>query len=384
MRKLATTGIVLTAENSGAQVIDDTTAKQWRIVQTSAGIVPVLGPIQYGSVKRVIHQAPASERRNTVLIGGATVETIVASTRYRIEIWNPESDYESHSQTPQIYAYTAPAVLSGTAATDRTNVYTALANKINAYAGNNVTAYKLAVADYTLGTSTGDAATNFVVGEVVTQETSSLTAQVAACTITSGTFAADNAAGKIYLYNISDEANWLTTAKTLTAAGTAAAVGEKTPATTNCVVTVTNATTLFAQGLVIVDDAGYFTSSKYRGGINRVGLTAGFTTATATVILAGRYSIGSGTDMLALRPVFDETGQKLISGNIEYNFRNGNLPVAGQYYNKTVIECEEGDEDALDRTATKSSKFYVVYFNDSSPTDYTTDFTGAIDTAAAK
>lgn len=383
MRKQAVSGLVLTNENGGVNVIDDTTGKQWYVAQTSTGLVPVTPMIQYGTVKRVVHQTPASERSNTVLIGGATIETIAASTRYAIDIWNPEADYESHSQTPMRYAYTSPAVLSGTAATDRTNVYTALAAKINAYAGNNCVAYGLAVADYTLGTSVGDVDTNFIVGEIVTQETSGYTAQVAACTITSGTFAGDNAAGKIYLYNLSNAA-WLTTLKTLTAAGHVVAVGDKTPATSNCVVSVTNATTLFYQGLVIVDDPGYFISTKSRGGINRVGLVSGFTTATASVILAGRYSIGCGTDMLALRPVFDMTGQQLIAGNIEYNFLGGTLPVAGAFYNKTVIEVEEGDENALTFEPTKSTKFIVVFFNDASPTDHTTDFTGAIDAAAAK
>lgn len=383
IKKLGLTGIVLTNENTATQVIDDTTAKQWRVVQTSAGLVTVLGPIQYGTVKNVIHQAPASERRNTVMIGGTTLETITASTRYAVNIWNADADYESWSQSPVIHAYTSPAVLSGTASTDRTNVFTALINKINAYAGNNVTAYSLYVADYTLGTSVGDANTNFVVGEVVTQETSGATAQVAACTITSGTFAGDNAAGKIYLYNISDASAWLTTAKTLTAAGTVAAVGEKTPATSNCVVTVTNATTLLAQGIVIVDDAGYYTSSKSRGGINKVGIT-GFSTAVASVLLAGRYPVGSGTFMLARRPVFDITGQNVVSGDLEFDFRNGDLPVAGNYYNKTIIETEEGDENALSFEPTKSRRYHVVYFNDASPTDHTTDFTAAVDVAAAK
>jgi hypothetical protein len=382
MRKLASVGLITASEAAGAQVIDDTTARQFTAVQTSAGLVPVLGPIQYGKVTNVIHEAPASEQRNTVLIGGLTTEVITASTRYAVNIWNAESDYETWSQSPIVHAYTSPAVLSGNAATDRAAVYAALIAKINAYAANNVTAYPLYIADYTIGTSLNDLDTNFVVGEVVAQETSGETAQVAACVITGGTFAADSAAGKIYLYNISDTTAWLTTAKTLSAAGHVAAVGTKTPATSNCVVTVTNATTVATQGIVIVDDAGYFTSSKSRGGINKVGIN-GFDTATASVILAGRYPIGCGTFMLNRRPVFDMTGQVCLSGSMEYNFRDGVLPVAGQFYNKTTIEVLAGDVDAVSAESTASKSYHVVYINDATVAN-SAAFTAAIDTVAAK
>jgi hypothetical protein len=383
MKKNAVVALISTAENAAAQLIDDTTNQQYRIVQTSAGLSTVLGPIPYGKTVRYIATDPQREVRQTVLIGGATVEVVAASTRYRVEIWNYESDYEGKQQGPQIYAYTSSAALSGDAFTDRTNVYTALVNKINAYAGNNVTAYGLVKASYTGGTSTGDAATNFVVGETVTQETSGYTAQVAACSISSGTFAADSAAGTIWFYNRSNTASWLTTAKTLTAAGTAAAT-TLTPATTNCVVTVTNATTYTYQGIVVVDDAGYFTSHKSRGGINRVSLTAGFATATATVLIAGQYSIGIGTDMLALRPVFDIGGQALVAGDLQYDFVDGTLPVAGQTYERIVIEVADGDEDAIDARKVASTKKYVLWFNDSSHADYTHDLFTALDTVIAK
>jgi hypothetical protein len=384
MRKFAKSALISTAENTAAQLIDDTTNEQYWFVQTSAGNEPVLGPIKYGTTVRYTAIDPQREVRNTVLIGGATVEVIAASTRYKVEIWNPEADYEGKAQGPQVYAYTSAAALTGNAFTDRLNVYSALVSKINAYAGNNCTAYGLVKATYTLGTSAGDAHTNFVVGEVVTQETSGLTAQVAACSISGGTFAADNAAGTIWLYNLSaGSGTWLETAKTLTAAGTHAAT-DTTPATTNCVVTVTNATTYFYQGIVVVDDAGYFTSNKSRGGINRVGLTSGFATATASVIIAGQYSIGIGTDMLAQRPVFDIGGQALIAGNIDYDFSGGVLPVAGQSYEKIIIDVVDGDEEALGADKVSSVKQYVLWFNNSSHADFTHDLLTAIGTVAAK
>lgn len=381
MKKNAVVALISTAENAAAQLIDDTTNQQYRIVQTSALLSTVLGPIPYGKTIRYTATDPQREVVQTVLIGGATVEVIAVNTRYRIEIWNYEADYEGKQQGPQIYAYTSPAALSGTASTDRLNVYTALVNKINAYAGNNVVAYGLSQFTYTGGTSTGDAATNFVVGEVVTQETSSVTGQVAACSIGTGTMAADNATGSVWVYNWSDAASVLATAKTLTAAGTAAAT-TLTPAKTNIVVTAT--LVAHYQGIVVVDDAGYFTSHKSRGGINRVSLTAGFATATATAIIAGQYSIGIGTDMLLKKPVFDIGGQALIAGDLDYDFVDGTLPVAGQTYERIAIEVADGDEDAIDARRVSSTKRYVLWFNDSSHADYTHDLLTALDTVIAK
>ena len=361
MKKRRVVAILDSIEAAGAQIITDATVREWSIVTLSTNKENLIGPIRYGKGVRVEYFAPVREVRQVVLIGCSTSkETIVASTRYRVSIGNPEATYETHRSTPAPFAYTSSSTLSGTAATDRAVVYRALRDKINAYAGIYATAYTLTYAAFTGGTSAGDAATNFVVGETVTQETSNLTAKVAKCTITSGTFAADSAAGNIWLYNLSTETGWLETAKTLTAAGTAAAT-ILTAATTNCVVTVTNATTVHATGLAIVDSAGYFISDLNRGGKNYVGVTQGFVTDTPEVAIAAVYSMGIGTTMLSRMPVFDPSKQDLISGSLEYDFQNGKLPTAGYTYDKCVITTSDGDEDALAGRTDPSEREYVLY-----------------------
>jgi hypothetical protein len=380
MRKRPVVGLISTSENARAQLIDDTTNQQYWFVQTAAGAERVLGPIPYGKTVRYIATDPQREVRSTVLIGGATVEVIAANTKYSIDIWNPDSTVESMRRKPMRYSATSAAALSGTASTDRLNVYTSLVNKINAVAENYVTAYGLSQHTYTTGTSAGGAATNFVVGEIVTQDTSAETAQVAACSIASGTFNATTAAGTIWVYNISILANWLATAKTLTAAGTAAAT-TLTAATTNCVVTAT--LVAHYQGIVTVDDAGYFIA-KQRGGVNRVAVVAGFATATATSIINGQYAIGIGSEMLQRLPIFDIGNQAVISGTLEYDFQGGVLPVSGQTYEKIVIEVKDGDEDALDGRKVETLKHYVLWFNNSDHADYTHDLLTALDTVVAK
>ena len=340
MKKRPFVALLNSIEAGGAQVISNATSREWSVVTLSTNKENLIGPIPYGAGVRVEYFDPQAEVRQLVIIGAETTkETIVASTRYRVEIGNPEHTYETSPNTPKIFAYTSAATLSGTAATDRAVVYRALRDRINAASGVHCTAYTLTYAAFTIGTSSDDSATNFIVGELVTQETSTLTARVAKCTITSGTFAANSAAGHIWLYNLSTETGWLTSAVTLTAAGTVAGVS------TNCVVTQTNATTVQATGLAIVDAAGYFTSALGRGGKNFVGLTQGFATDAPVVARAAEYAMGIGSVMAALKPVFDDSKQDLIAGSLEYDFQAGTLADTTKTYTKCVITVRDGSPD---------------------------------------
>lgn len=377
MQRRPVVAILNSIEASGAQVIYDNTACEWAIVKTAAAKELLIGSIPYGKTVKVEYFDPLGERRQLITVGAtATTETIVASTRYQVTVWNPEDSYETQRQVPIPFSYTSSATLSGTAATDRAVVFRALRDKINNYPRVFCTAYTLTYAAYTGGTSSGDADTNFAVGEIVTQETSGLTAQVALCTITTGTFAGDNAAGNIWLFNLSNETTWLTTAKTLTAVGHAAAT-ILLPATTNCVVSVTNATTVHGQGLAIRDNAGYFTSAIARGGKNYVGLTQGFATLAPVVSIAAVYSLSIGDDMIAQKPVFDVSNQDLIHGNLRYDFQNSDLPVSGYTYEKCVITVADGDEEAMGGIITPAYKQYIVYANyaDSDLADFKTALT---------
>lgn len=368
MEKRPRVAVLNTIEAAAAQLLADT--NEWGFVKTSAAKELLLGMYPTGKLLRVDSIDPVAEVKQIVAIGADTTpEVITASTRYKVEIGNPEQKYETHKQVAYVSAYTSAANLTGTASLDRANVYTALAAKVNNYAGNNATAYTLTVADYTLGTSTGDATEAFIVGETVTQETSGNTARVAKHTITSGTFAGDDAAGKIWLFDV-EKSGWLETAKTLTAAGTVAGVS------TNLVVTVTNATTVHDQGLVIEDDAGYFTSSIDRAGMNWVGATQGWTVSTSEKILAGVYSIGIGSTMLALMPTYDHSKQEVIHGFLEYELQNNDLFVSTKTYRTYVFTIVDGDEDSLGGAAISGNTRNIILY-----ADYASGNLGALNTA---
>lgn len=349
MKKRPRVAVLNTIEAAGAQVISDAT--EWGIVKTSAGLELLLGMFRTGNLKLTESFDPVAEVRQLVTVGAdATQEVITAETRYKIEIGNPEDKYESHQRFPIVHAYTTPVALSGDADTDRLNVYSALASKVNAYPNNNVTAYVLTRHEFTLGGSVGDASTNFVPGETVTQQTSTETARVAKSLITSGTMAGDDAAGTIWVFDISDPDAWLDTAVTLTAAGAS-----------NCVVTQTNATQIDGAGLILEDDAGYYISSISRTGVNWVGATQGWTVAVAAAALAGIYSMGIGSTMAQLVPRYDQSKQEAITGYLEYELQAGDLFDTAKTYRKYVFNVLDGDENALSAEKEASIQTAILY-----------------------
>lgn len=346
MKQRPKVAVLNTVEAAAANILNNTF--EWAIQKTSAGHEILLGPIRTGKIVRVESFDPAAEVRQIIGIGlDATPEVITASTRYKIEIGNPEDRYETFRRFPIVHAYTTPAALTGTAATDRLNVYTALVAKVNAYAGNNATASLVTVADFTLGTDGAGTATNFTPGETVTQETSTNTAKVAKAVITSGTMAGNDAAGKIYLYDVA-KTGWLTTAKTLTGG------------TSLCVATVTNATTVHDQGMVVIDDAGYFTSTLGRGGVNWVG-APGWATSVAEVLRAGVYSQGIGSVIAQLIPRYDHAKQDLLSGFMEYELQAGDAWDITKTYRKYVITVADGDQEAMAGNPESANQQYILY-----------------------
>jgi hypothetical protein len=362
MKKRREVVLLNSIEAAGAQILHDATAKEWNVVTLSTNKENLLGPFRYGSGVRVEYFDPAVEVRQLTIIGASTSkETILANTRYRVEIGTAENRYESDRSQPGIFAYTSSTTLSGTAATDRAVVYRALRDKINRYAGANCTAYTLSVQAFTLGTHV-----SFTIGEQVTQETSTVTANIAKVQLDAGTFAGADASGYVWFYNLSSEVLWDAGAKLITGA-TAHALG-------------TAASTVHAVGLAVLDSAGYYTSNFDRGGKNYVGVTQGFSTDVPVIAIAATYSMGIGDDMIAQAPVWDNDKQDIIRGNPEYIFNQGNAPISGYTYTKCVIVTKDGDEDALGGTRERSERESViyVYYSDGDLADFKSHLSAAV------
>jgi len=373
MKKRPMVAIIETSENTGAQVLTNSTSREWSVVKSAVSAAVkgnLLGPFRYGKGVRVEYFDSAAEVRQLITIGATlAMETIVANTVYKVKIGNSNSSYESHRQEPIVFSTLSPALVS--AYVDRATVYSALVAKINAYPGLDCVAYGLLRATYTIGTDQGDAGHQhgFTVGETVTQETTAATAKIAAWTITAGSFHGTNAVGLLWLYDLSTtDALWDTTGLYITGS------------TSHNRATITNATTYFDQGIAILDNANYFTSHKQRGGISSVFVGDNFESVTPTATIAGVYPQGIGTVMLAQKPVFDPTTQDLISGSLEYDFQDGMNAVAGSTYCKCVIVTSDGDEDAIGGTLEDAERESILYMSEATA-DHITDIKAALSAA---
>jgi hypothetical protein len=349
MKKTPDVALISVSLTGGANLFDDTVARQWSWV-SDALYSRLLGPFPYGKVKRVDIYDPVAEVLQIASIDADVVPTkqvIVANTRYGIVSGNPDSTYESFPIGATKVGFTSASVLSGNADTDRANVYRALVSRFNAYSGGNAKASEVAVIDYTSGGATGNATP--VIGDVLTQTTSGATAKILKWTITSGSFGAGTAAGKAWLYDISDPvAMLLTPAKTWTYR-------------TTSLLTQTDATGVKATGIALVDNAGYFTSNNARGGVNYVSVNGGFSTVGPIIDRGSSYSVGIGSDMLARMPRLDPTGQECVTGTLEYNFENKAIPDPAKTYTKFVVTYETQLEESLAATLVETESVAVCY-----------------------
>lgn len=354
---------------SGANVKDDAASGAYRgatIIcddNTASPLVNLLPPIPKGSVIRAVKIASSAE---VVQIGviGIDVETIVASRRYKIELGSAAETYEGQVRGMFRYAYTAPAVLSGNAETDRLNVYTVLASKINAKPENKVTAYLLYKVAFTGGVTALPQ-----IGETVTQETSGITAKIGAIQVTSGTITGTDAAGTIWLYNFSALASWSSASKTLTGG-------------TSGFVCTTAAALTTGAGLAIVDDAGYFSARpNSKRGPSWIGATEGFTAAISEIGIAtlavgstgeliGRsatISQGIGSRMLLDVPVFNPSKEVLVSGEADMVLNAA--PDASKTYTTYILVVDEKPSDTNITGYTKGGPVnYVIWVDESNNT----------------
>ncbi len=339
-------------------------------------VAELLPPITKGTCSRATKLASQAEVVQMGVIG-LDQEVITASTRYKIGIGNLETKYEGHSTLLGVYAYTSPAVLTGNAATDRTNVYTVLNTKINNHSNNNVASYLMYKVAFTTGSS-------FLpqIGETFTQATSSATAVLAAIVVTSGNFTATTAAGTAYFY--SNSGTWVADSKVSTG-GTSTAE-------------ITTAALQTCEGLVLIDDTGYFPAwPGIRKGVSTIEVTEGFDTAqvdvgertTDTTLLVagigwlrskvGVYSHGIGSRMLQDVPTWNLEKTQRTSG--EPGFVLNAAPDAAKVYTIFRIFVDVSPTDNVLTSYGKAGPFiYELYADESNGTNLT-NLEGGLETA---
>jgi hypothetical protein len=318
-------------------------------------LIAYLPPIIKNAKNTVAVQASAAEVARVQCLN-LDDETLAKSTRYQVLIEQMETKYESQSNPIGSYAYTTPTVTLGSAALDRANLVSILVGKINAHTTNRVTAYGIQKVAF----NTGNGATTPEFGDTVTQATSLYTGTIVKVEITNAaTFAGGTAAGYLYLYSASAAMN---ITQVLTTAGSVVAT------------MVPTAAGVENQDILIIDDGSYFRDGNkgYTSAING----ENFTYHTVTEIRAATYERGVGTHMLADVPTFDESGQKMLSGSMEYFSANSMLPVAGHTYSRIEVTCfRPGVADPMTGRPGAEAETTIVIWGDEVDAGNLTNFT---------
>lgn len=373
-------GIINTLQATGNNVlnvaaVDPNFAGECIVVADNTATPPVeiLPPFPKDRVASVHYHSSQAEVVQKALIG-RTVEVVVASTTYQIMIGNSLEKDETARKNLGRYTYVAPATLTGTAATDRSNMYTALNTKINADSKNHVTSHLV----HSVAFTTGSVALP-VIGEVFTQDTSGATFVLVGIDVTSGNFTATTAAGTLYLRSVTG--TW--DAASLVSTGVSTA-----EVTTNAALTQN-------QGLEIIDDANYYPPRPMlRRGISTILLTKGFATAQSEIGIAtlavgttgvlaginGVYSRGIGSRMLQDVPSYSP--DKVFLNEGEGDFILNALPDAAKTYRTYVITLNAEPAEKLLTNYKKGDIQRFILYTDESNGGNLTYFNTALQTAS--
>lgn len=387
MKKVQTIGIINTTADAACYA----DGVHHHLIVDTGTTQEILRPIPKGGRYELIITAPQVERRQIAVIG-IDDETIISNERYSIVLYNKMRTREGVHEVESTYSQTSPVVLSGTASTDRNNIYTALTAKVNDRLNNFVTAYVLYKYAFTLGqdaggsgaTAFGDTPANNTVtyGATVTAA-GGATATLAYVDITSGTIAGNDAAGYAWVYGISAVATFTGTTTCVSADYYASGVA----VTEQIVMTLTAGTLTAGQGMAIVDDAYYYNPAVIpsREGASYVAATQGFQIAEAEIARTPQYLFGLGSDLLLKLPTYGLYGANdFVRGDVELKRYDESKTFSLTVYSEWRIKVTtDAIIDSMANGAVPLEKEYVFYLHNHETTPAGTAWYRAITTEAA-
>ncbi len=245
--------------------------------------------------------------------------TILANTNYGFKLKSFKRMYNYDAEFTPIRTRSA-AVLSGTAATDKHNVYWGLANRINGQPALSATAYPVVTLAYNTQTA------NYTVGKTLTGATSGAQGVILAD--------ADGGATGTLTIGMTTATNFTTTE--------IIADNNGTPGSATA-----GALTLGVK-LRILCKGNYEVALHHYNFIGTVlgplaiatdPLMNSYTT-DVTVVATGRTRFGLGSDLVNMRPVFEQSTDNQLSGALVYP---GNAtPLAASVYNFVNIKVKNG------------------------------------------
>lgn len=275
------------------------------------GLPPIVGPnMKVKAVSAITGNAETLQKLYITLAA-----TMVAGTRYELGITFEDEEYEGQRMAALPIAYD-PTSLTGTAATDKHNMYYSLAYKINRVNRfkNKVTAYAITTLAYNTQTA------NYNVGAVLTGATSGAKALILAD-------ADGGATGTLTLAAIAGYSSVFTLGEIVADDG-------GTPGSATA-----GAQTLGVR-LELRDSAGYYPINGPRGGKTIVYASGGFVQTDVVTNTAAVYAKLTGALIADMVPVKEYTSENLASGYIDFSNLN-NQPNTANTYNLVLIDVEE-------------------------------------------
>jgi len=337
MKEVIKKGIINTLAASGNNVYTDSVHGHHMIVadNTADPLVPIIPfNIKPYSVKSINYIDAAAEVRRAWAIGVLNEETIAASTKYTIEI--DYAQYKKNSTqrgSEDKYGYTSPAVLSGTPATDRANVFSVLNTKINNHVGNHVASKLLTKISATAAGNLDEVTVGTKIFQTDTDEAAAEWEAYVA-------YVPDTWSGTVSLY-VYDVTGTLddTTDKSLQVGNYVSGDGS----TLEDITSDAANTAVANQGLFIEDDAGYWITPDFnRPGASSVALKSGFESSVATISRDRTYAQGQGDVLLAMKPYYNYMANDIVEGDIDYSFNQD--PSATKEYTLAIINIEHNPE----------------------------------------
>lgn len=236
----------------------------------------------------------------------AMANAVTAATRYGFEFGSTDTQEFGYMGVLKGVKHSSPAVLTGTTATDKHNLYVALAIKANLDKRRFLRAYPVITIAHA-----AESGGTFAAGDTITGATSGATGVL----VSDGSNIATIRLTSLNPYKIFQNGENLTN-------GTATGAASAGPT--------------LGVGLDLVDYGSYYDAAEKKKGATIINLTDGFVTGDITVTTAAVYSRGLGSWLAGRVPVPERTSGNLASG--AWNMALNNPPVVGGYYTKYSLK----------------------------------------------
>ena len=303
-------------------------------VASANGVISIKGipPIPVAAWKKDVRvitaQAETKKVSNYAMSGN-----VVAGVRYVLRVSIDEREFGENFGTKTVAAV-APAILTGTQATDKHNLYHAFAYRFNRISRVNCKAYPVVTQTHAAGT--------FTVGATITGATSG--AQGIVISSASGT-------ANIGMFSTTNFAN-----------------GESLTSSTGPGPFVASAVPTLGVGLRFLDEGDYYSEIGNQNG-GQVHILPGQNVlgSDITVVTPAVYQFGTGAIMARSKPVWDNMSPNLISGRMNLAYAKEDFAVGTNYNliiiganltndNRSIINEQTGEEGS-------SQPLYGIWVN---------------------